>query len=307
MSTNAYTTQFRALMCPACGAPVTIPPHGGQFQCGYCRAIGSVGARNDGRVQRPPPSPADEQARIAKLQFQKELGPHASPYSTFLAPQDLQFLVALRPPHSWRPWFEAWKNACVMLAQQGPTEPNQKRVAWLATLTATGVLNLGSSDPMRARAIRETALELLKDAGHQHVIRCVLSRGACLQRDTASAEQWLAACDPYPSNITLDSEYRMAAAYLHTASGRWNGVLEVLGNQPNVIPLDFGRDLLGGLLRVNACEELGYTQAADGQLDWLFQEERKLDFPILLGIMKTNAPLGLCRRICARRGIQIPQ
>ncbi|MFO0736267.1 MAG: hypothetical protein U0270_10315 [Labilithrix sp.] len=303
---HAYTTQFRALMCPTCGAPVTIAPQGGQFQCPYCRSIGSAGARHDGHAQRPPPSPAEEQVRISKLQMQKDMGPHASPYSSFLAPADLQFLASLRPPESWGPWFEAWKQSVIMLTQQGATEPNQKRVAWLATLTSTPVLNLGSADPLRARAIRETALELLRDPGHQHVIRCVLSRGACLQRDVASAEQWLSACDPYPSNITLDSEYRLARAYIHTANGNWNGVIEMLGNQPNVVPLDFGRDMLGGLFRVNACEELGWAQAADGQLDWLFQQERQLDGPVLFGIMKANAPLGLCRRICARRGIPIP-
>jgi hypothetical protein len=128
-----------------------------------------------------------------------------------------------------------------------------------------------------------------------------------LQGDLASAEQWLAACDPYPGNITLDTDYRMSASYLHVAHGNWNGVFEKLGNQPGVVPLDYGRDMLAGLLRVHACEELGYTQAADGQLGWLFKKEKQLDGPILLSIMKANRGLHLCQRICARRGIQIPQ
>lgn len=306
MTNNAYTTQFRALMCPQCGAPVTTAPQGGQFQCQYCRAVGAAGARNDGRMQRPPPSPADEQARIAKLHFQHQMGPHASPYSSFLAPDDLKYLVALRPPQSWGPWFEAWKDACMRIAQQGATDVNQKRIAWLTTLTSTAVLNLGANDPMRGRAIRETALELLKDPGHQHNIRCVLSRAACLAHDLASAEQWLSACDPYPANITLDTEYRMASAYIHIARSSWNGVLETLGHQPNLIPMDFGRDILSGLLRTHALEELGYVPAADASLNWVFEQERHLDSPIVLSILKTNAPIGLCRRICARRGIQIP-
>ncbi len=305
MSSNAYTTQLRALMCPTCGAPVTMSPQGGTYQCGYCRAVGSVGARNDAPQQRPPPSPAEEQARIAKLRFQYEQGPQASPYTTFSAPTDVTHLAKLRPPHSWGPWFEAWKYAVALLAQD-PSAHNQKRVAWLAQLTTTGILDLSTSDPVRARAIRETALELLSDPGHKHLIRCALSRAACLQSDLPSAEQWLAACDPYPGNITLDTDYRLSASYLHVAHGRAGAILETLGNQPGAVPIDYGRDMLAGLLRVHACEELGYPQAADGQLGWLYEQEKQLDGPIILSILKANAALNLCRRTCARLRIRDP-
>jgi hypothetical protein len=259
----------------------------------------------DAAAHHPPPSPAEEQARLVKLRFQHEQGHLASPYSTFVAPVDVAHLAELRPPHSWGPWFEAWKLAVAHLAQQ-PSPQNQQRVAWLAQLTATGVLELGRLDPPRARAIRETALELLPDPGHKHQIRCVLSRGACLQHDLPSAEQWLAGCDPYPGNITLDTEYRMSSSYLHVAHGRPAAVLETLGGQPGAIPIDFGRDMLAGLLRVHAWEELGQPQGADAQFAWLFEEEKKLSGPILFSILKANAPLNLCRRTCARRGIQIP-
>jgi hypothetical protein len=259
----------------------------------------------DARPQTAPPSPAEEQARLAKLRFQYDQGSQASPYTTFVAPTDVTHLVSLRPPHSWGPWFEAWKAAVALLAQQ-PTEHNQKRVAWLAQLVSTGILALSTTHPARARAIRETALELLPDPGHKHMLRCALSRAACLQRDLPSAEQWLAACDPYPGNLTLDTDYRLAASYLHTAHGRWQAVFETLGNQPNVIPIDYGRDFLAGLLRVHACEELGYTQAADGQLRYWFDQEKKMDGPIIFGIIKANASLGLCQRTCARLGIQLP-
>ena len=304
MSNNAYTTQLRALLCPSCGAPVTTPPQGGTFQCGYCRAVGTVSARQDGRPQVAPPSPAEEHARLAKLRFQYDQGQLASPYSAFVAPQDVAHLVPLRPPHSWGPWFEAWKSAVARLVQQ-PTPQNQQRVFWLTQLTRTKVLDLGATDPTRARAIRETALELLPDPGHKHLLRCNLSSAACLQRDLPSAEQWLAACDPYPGNLTLDTDYRIASSWLHLAHGRWPAIFETLGNQPRVIPIDYGRDFLAGLLRVHACEELGYWQAADGQLRYWFEEEKKLDGPVLLGIIKSNASLGLCQRTCARLGIQV--
>jgi hypothetical protein len=305
MSNSAYTTQLRALLCPTCGAPVTTPPQGGGFTCGYCRAVGSIGARTDARPHHAPPPPQEEQARLAKLRFQYEQGQLASPYSAFVAPADLTHLVALRPPHSWGPWFEAWKAAVAGLIQQ-PTMPNQRRVFWLAQLTGMAVLNLGSTDPMRARAVRETALELLPDPGHKHLLRCTLSRAACSQHDVASAEQWLAGCDPYPGNLTLDTDYRLSLSVLSLAQGRWQVILETLGNQPNAIPIDYGRDMLAGMLRVHACEELGYLQAADGQLRYWFEEEKKLDSPIIFGILKANAQLGLCQRTCARLGIHIP-
>jgi len=306
MSNNAYTTQLRALLCPSCGAPVTTPPQGGSFQCGYCRAVGSFAARFDTRAQVAPPSPAEEQARLEKLRFQYAQGHLASPYSTFVAPQELTFLVELRPPNSWGPWFEAWKSAVALLSQQ-PTEHNQRRIFWLTQLTRTPVLNLGSTDPVRARAIRETALELLPDPGHKHLLRCSLSSAACLQGDLPSAEQWLGGCDPYPGNLTLDTDYRISSSWLHIAHRRWQAILDTLGNQPNVIPIDYGRDFLAGLIRVHACEELGYPQAADGQLGYWFEQEKKMSGPVILAILKSNAPLGLCRRTCARLGIQIAQ
>lgn len=302
---SAYTTQMRALMCPSCGAPVTTPARGGQYQCGYCRSVGTIGGRTDARASVAPPSPQEEQARLAKLQFQFDQGHLASPYTAFAAPEDVIHLVQLRPPNSFGPWLEAWKRAVGMLAQN-PTEQNQKRVFWLANLTGMGVLNLGKNDPPRARAIRETALELLPDPGHKHILRCGLSRAACAQHDRKSAEDWLAACDPYPGNITLDSEYRISAAMLYHAYGQWNQVLAILGNQPGVIPFDHGKGFLSGLYRVHACEELGYTQAADAQLAYWFEEEKKMDSPMVLPIIASGAPVGLCQRICARRGIPIP-
>ncbi|CAN5820001.1 hypothetical protein BH09MYX1_BH09MYX1_61590 [soil metagenome] len=156
MSASAYTTQMRAVMCPTCGAPVTTPPQGGQFQCGYCRAIGTFGARADARPATAPLSPQQEEARIAKLRFQYEQGELASPYTTFSAPTDVIHVAQLRPPESFGPWMEAWRYAVGLLAQSS-TEQNQKRVFWLASLAAAGVLNLGKTDPPRARHSRNRA------------------------------------------------------------------------------------------------------------------------------------------------------
>jgi hypothetical protein len=305
MASSAYTTRLRALLCPTCGAPITTPPQGGTYECGYCRTIGSVSARMDARTHMRPRSPAEEHARLAKLRFQLEQGHLASPYSTYVAPPDLKYLLELCPPHSWGPWFEAWKQAVAQLTKQ-PNEQNQKRIAWLAALTSTAALDLTHTDPTRARAIRETALDLLPDPGHKHLMRCKLASAACTQGDVASAEQWLAACDPYPNNITLDSAYRISSSFLHIARGRWGSVLEALGDAPDVVPIDHGSDMLAGLLRVHACEELGYAQAAEGQLLYWFEQEKKLDGPVLLTIIEANTPVHLCRRTCARLGIQVP-
>src|SRR3979409_1932284 len=114
---SAYTTQMRALMCPTCGAPVTPPTQGGQYQCGSCRAVGTIGARADARAAVAPPSPEQEQARLTKLQFQFDQGHLASPYTAFAAPADVMHLAQLRPPESFGPWFEAWKMAVAMLAR----------------------------------------------------------------------------------------------------------------------------------------------------------------------------------------------
>ncbi|CAN5819902.1 hypothetical protein BH09MYX1_BH09MYX1_61580 [soil metagenome] len=93
---------------------------------------------------------------------------------------------------------------------------------------------------------------------------------------------------------------------IHHAYGQFGQVIGVLGNQPGVVPFDYGRHFLAGLYRIHACEELGWTQAADAQLAHWFAEEKKMDSPVVLSIMSAGAPLGLCRRTCARLGIQIP-
>ena len=67
-----------------------------------------------------------------------------------------------------------------------------------------------------------------------------------------------------------------------------------------------GRDFLAGLMRVHACEELGYTQAADGQLGYWFEQEKTMSGPVIMGIVKTNAPLGLCQRTFGRLRIPLP-
>ena len=54
-------------------------------------------------------------------------GQLASPYSAFVTPADVTHLVPMRPPHSWGPWFEAWKSAVPRLVAQ-PTPPNRIQI-----------------------------------------------------------------------------------------------------------------------------------------------------------------------------------
>src|SRR5690606_40987444 len=59
------------------------------------------------------------------------------------------------------------------------------------------------------RAVLETAAELLEDRRHRHVMRCLLATYAAREGDPAAADAWLALCDPRPTDLMMDSAYRL--------------------------------------------------------------------------------------------------
>lgn len=297
---NAYTTEIRALLCTRCGAPITLPAAGNIFQCKYCGVSGTVEDRRAPEPPRAAPGPQEEYARLMKLRMQYQQGPTAlAPYG-FVPPQDVAYLAGLRPPHSLGPWFEAWKQAVALLQASG-SPLDQMRVAWLARSVSAVYLGLVNSDPLRARAVLETALDLLRDPGHQHMMCCQLSGLASSVGDTESARRWLERCDPYSPWLSLDTVYRIAAAKIHLALQQWDGVILLIGREPREIPIDFPCEHMAGLYQVHAWEGLGQPAVADAQLGmWVADEAMRAPGTIAM-ILESHRWLQLCAAPLARR------
>jgi hypothetical protein len=123
-----------------------------------------------------------------------------------------------------------------------------------------------SNRPLQERAVLETALDLLSDAGHRHLVRCRLAREAVSLGDLEAAQAWLDECDPAPELIDLDSAYRLALAEVHHARRNPSGVLTTVGAQAGNVPIHPTVDFDVSLLRVHALEVLGHREEARGQL-----------------------------------------
>jgi hypothetical protein len=237
-------------------------------------------------------SPDQERTRIERLWLQKraeDAGSVSDPYAFQNVLGDVLHLATLHGSALSTPWLEAWNRALGQL-QGGGDATAQRRVYWLA-LCAAGTDFARS----HVRAVLETALERLPDAGHRHVIRCSLSSAATRAGDLAAAERWLLGCDPAPATLSLDSAYRSAVATLRTGRVDPHGVLTILGTHPDAFPFEPARALLLGFLRVHALEAVGRLPEAGEQfIRW----SQARDAPALLTSLghvcqQTRARLGM--------------
>jgi hypothetical protein len=204
---------------------------------------------------------ADEVARLSRLKAQLEhpISGHA---------YDLD-----RPPLGWSPGeigSPAGVNRAAAEWQQARQSPppavpeEQRKLCWLAMVLANA--QRASGQPVKARAVLETVLEMLQDEGHRHLIRCRLAREALDEGDLLSAQGWLGECDPYPEVLELDSAYRAARGRLFALRSDAPNLLAVVGLQEGDVPFapDFKRQIT--LLRIHGLEIGGYHAQADTEL-----------------------------------------
>jgi len=132
--------------------------------------------------------------------------------------------------------------------QQGAPFPDQDRLFFLTVLLAPVV------DDRTRRAMLESALELLPDVRHRHVLRCSLAEHAVVAGDLEAARQWLGPCNPRPTDLRMDTAYRIAAACLAAAEGAHGQVIAQLGCRPGDVPLADDAEAKAELLRADAVE-----------------------------------------------------
>lgn len=282
--TTLYSHAIRVLACQGCGAPFDAALAGGQIQCSYCSATNVVHRRDESadrtRAQEALRAPIGESERHAQLRLQDQ-GPE-----TF--PENLTPWLSgstLNPVHLPRAQ-EDWQFARQQLASGSQAFNIAERFFYLTILTADHL------DPRRQRAALETAAELLTDARHRHVVRCMLARLAAQHGDFEAAEEWLQTCNPRPTDLIMDTAYRNAAATLAVAKNDLSQVFDLLGHRPGDVPFADRQEFACGLLRVHALEASGrLAQATEEVRSWI----ASFGEPAVRGAVRAHQPLELCR------------
>ncbi|MGF1464879.1 MAG: hypothetical protein ACFCGT_01995 [Sandaracinaceae bacterium] len=262
-----YSHTIRLLTCRACGAPIEAGPEGGQVRCAYCSTVQVLERRDEAadhaRVRQALAQPISESERLAGLRRQ-DRGPEPVPASLAAYVTDRGGLPPERVPEAQR----AWQEARHALADRGggAAFPIAERLFYLTIHLAAHL------EDRPARAMLETAAELLDDARHRHVVRSMLARRAAQHGDRDGARAWLATCIPRPTDLRMDSTYRLAAATLATVERRPSEVLALLGDGSGDVPVADQLELEATLLRLHAREARGEGAAATAAVRALLED-----------------------------------
>lgn len=262
MGETIFNFTLRTLECTACGAPVVGTIAGGQARCQYCGAQMLISARP--REQREA-TQIDEASRIAGLRAQ--LASFDPEKSLFREPDELapfkELLVAPATAKAGAEGYrQAWERARKRVAASGAGQESEGHLFRVA-LAVSG--HYSRSDAQRARAVLETAIDLLADGALRDVLRCRLARYALLMNDVEAGAAWLAEVDPRPLHLEIDTEVRIAQALLAFRRKDYDAVLELLGRELGEVPiLPTQGGLLPWALRGHALAGRGEGAAAIG-------------------------------------------
>ncbi len=257
-TSTVYSHELRVLACDACGAPLSAAIAGGLATCAYCGATSQLRARDEAedrrRAREGRAASISESERMARLRDQAS-GDEALP--TWIAgllvngriPRD----AALRA-------LDAWRETRAALRERGDFLTAER----LFHLTR---LLLPHTKHAARRALLETAVELLPDPRHRHVLRCELAIGAARLGEIAAAQAWLEAVDPRPLDLLMDSVLRTARATIAIARRRGEDVLAELGEHAGDIPAAGWYAEMHELLRAHGLEMVGRYDEALAQMN----------------------------------------
>lgn len=281
---TVYSYSLRILTCAQCGAPLDASEAGGNYTCTYCGASSHFARRDtsaDVTAARAGMAAAiSESERFARLRAQDR---QPAPLPDAIA----ALLVDGHLPHERVAAAEKdWRDVRSQMAIS-PSFPIGERFFHLTVLLAPHF------DERRRRAALETAIEVLPDAGHRHVLRCMLAREAAKAGDPVAAEEWLAPVNPRPTDLAEDTAYRLAAANLASARRDYRRVTELLGFRRDDVPLENRNEVACWILRLDALEHLGRGADALAEMNELVAQwgvER------MRHAIELHRPLELCAR-----------
>ncbi len=272
--------QPRVHLCTQCGAPVEAPAQGNVVRCEYCGAQVLFGLRPAGPVQFANPQAqlglSEEQmeaARLVSLAKQAEYYDASSnPYCYIEAPDDLEYIAATDELSAeFLPMaLQAFNMAIARCQASGCTLEDQRRVYWIARKLKNSWSR--RDDPLKARAVIETAYDLLPDPGYRQLFMCSLSDMARKEGNLALAEDWLSKCDPRPPLLDLDTDYRTSWALLLIAREQWGTALALVGEERGTIPYEPSSVAVFNAIRVSSLARLGRREEAIEDLRFIIDE-----------------------------------
>lgn len=254
---TSFSYQLRVVACDRCGAPLEASVAGGNFTCRFCHAHNQLAVRDEG-MMAPPRAPIPEHERIARLRMQDG--------KPLLPPPSLVHLVPDGTIQEWKidEAIAVWNGARQELRVARSNYDAAERLVFLTMVLAQHFQ--GKGDKLRQRALLEGALDVVSLPRHRQIMRGYLCRAAVRAGDIQAAEAWLAPCDVTSDDLQTDSAYRFSRAFLDTARGDFQRVLQILGQNPEEVPIEDACDEVCAVFRANAWEKLGRPDVAAGLL-----------------------------------------
>jgi hypothetical protein len=123
---------------------------------------------------------------------------------------------------------EEWKRAHAEV-HNGGGYPAEERLYHL-TMALHGA-HREAQQHEQARALLESALDVLKEPRHRQMFHSMLARAAARSGDIAGAEAWLATCTPHSDDLQTDTAWRFGRAFISTSARDFAKVLAVLGSR----------------------------------------------------------------------------
>ena len=252
---STVTFDARVLACDSCGAPLVLRAAQGQEACRYC---GETSVAASVRQGVPRCAALPEAQRIGGLRQQ--------------AGRRIQLpeaVAELLPGGQLVPWqvpaaLDLWNASRRSLTAAARTEAEDV-LASLSLPLADHFADAG--EPLRARALLESAAEALSLPRHRQAMFAGLARHAAREGDSAAAASWLSMCDPAPHDIESDTAFRFALASLATANNDPARVLATLGATGQDVPIAPEHEGACAVLRSNALEKSGQVPQAIDVLD----------------------------------------
>lgn len=257
---GSFSLAARHLECRACGAPLAASP-GAQVRCQFCGSEYLIEGRSeDGRGAL---SAADDIARLSRLRAQLEHPIEGHLYDLDEAPPG----ASARGVHAGadadsleRLWSELKPRA---LAGED-SQVDQHALCWLAIRLGRRLLDAGDAEGARVKL--ETALDLLRDPGHRHLVRCALAEAAVEVGELDAAEGWLRECDQAAEVLELDTALRWARVRLCLARGLVGDALALVGASAQAVPAAREYGARFELARVELDERAGKLSGAETRM-----------------------------------------
>ena len=258
-----FDFQARVLMCRNCGAPLRTGYTGGSVNCSYCDTVNVFTPRREEHVE--PLAAAREIAEEERMELLRR--------QDGTQPDIPAGIGQLLSGGRLAPWKETealsiWRTTCGELASG--SDISSAELLYFLTIILSNHYS-ETNDCLRQRALYESALEVLTLPRHRQQIRGMLARNAALAGDPEAGEKWLEPCNPRSEDLQSDSAYRVSKAEILTVKRDWKGVLEILGEDLETVPVDSTLDGKAIVQRANALEMTGREKEAAEQLSLYIQ------------------------------------